>query len=54
MPFEDLDAAQLARVDPDLLDFLAREEATSVWAAYRYRDQRLHNVLAALQRLEVV
>lgn len=52
--FEDLDAAQLARVDPDLLDFLARQEATSLWATYRYRDQRLHNILAALQRLESV
>lgn len=52
--FDDLGAAQLARVDPDLLDFLTRQEPMGLWATYRYRDQRLHNVLAALQRLEVV
>ncbi|MDH3602962.1 MAG: hypothetical protein OEU26_25400 [Candidatus Tectomicrobia bacterium] len=53
-PFESLDGSQLAQVDPDLLDFLNRPETTSLWATYRYRTQRLHNLLAALQRVEAV
>lgn len=53
-PFEALDATLLVRVDPALLDFLARREATGLWAKYVYRQRRLHDVLHALQRLEAV
>jgi hypothetical protein len=53
-PFEDLDASQLARVDTALLDFLSRREPTGVWATYRYRSQRLHDVLTALQYVEAL
>ncbi len=52
--FEDLDTARLARLDPALLDFLTRREATGLWATYRYRRQRVHNVLTALHHIEAV
>ena len=54
IPFEDLEAARLARLDPALLEFLTRREATGLWATYRYRRQRVHNVLAALHHIEAV
>ncbi len=53
-PFEELDTSQLARVNPALLDFLSRREPTGLWATYRYRSQRLHDVLAALQYVEAL
>jgi hypothetical protein len=53
-PFEDLDAGQLARVDAALLDFLSRSEPTGLWATYRYRSQRLDDVLTALQCVEAL
>ena len=53
-PFEDLNAAQLARVDTALLNFLTRCEPTGLWATYRYRSKRLHDVLAALQYVEAL
>ena len=40
-PFEALDDAQLARVEPKLLNFLRRQEPTGFRARYRYRRQRL-------------
>lgn len=52
--FEDLDETHLAQLDPDLVNFLTRPEPLGTWAAYRYRHQRLHNLLAALQRVEAV
>lgn len=52
--FEDLDAGQLARVDTALLDFLSRSEPTGLWATYRYRSKRLHDVLTALQYVEAL
>jgi hypothetical protein len=52
--FEELDASRLARLDPALLDFLTRREATGLWATYRYRRQRVHHVLAALHHIEAV
>ncbi len=52
--FEDLDDTHLAQLDPDLIDFLTRPETAGLWATYRYRHQRLHNLLAALQRVEAV
>jgi hypothetical protein len=52
VPFVALDAAHLERVNPALLDFLRRREATGLWATYVYREQRLHDVLDALQCLE--
>ena len=52
--FDDLNEAQLAHVDPALIDFLSRPEPTGPWAAYRYRTQRLHNFLTALKHVEAV
>ncbi len=52
--FEDLDASQVARVDATLLDFLSRSEPTGLWATYRYRSQRLRDVLTALQYVEAL
>jgi hypothetical protein len=49
---EALDPARLSRVHPTLLDFLQRHEATGVWAKYRYRWQRVREVLEALRHLE--
>ena len=54
MPFEMLDDAQLARVAPQVVDFLRRQEPTGRWARYRYRRQRLEDVLETLQRLETL
>jgi hypothetical protein len=54
VPFEALDDAQLAPIDPGLLDFLSRPESLGVWAMYRNRKQRLHNLLTALQHIEAV
>ena len=51
---EDLDADRLARLDPSLLDFVTCREATGLWATYRYRRQRVQNVLAALHHIEAV
>ena len=52
MPFEMLDDAQLARVEPQVVDFLRRQEPTGLWA--RYRRQRLEDVLETLQHLETL
>jgi hypothetical protein len=52
VPFEELNDAQLAHVDPALLNFLSRPEPTGLWAAYRFRAHRLHNLLIALERVE--
>jgi len=52
--FEDLHASQQACVDAKLLHFLSRSEPTGLWATYRYRSQRLHDVLAALQYVEAL
>jgi hypothetical protein len=54
MPFEGLDAPQLAHVAPAVVDFLQRREATGLWARYRYRRQRVHNVLAVLRAFEAL
>jgi hypothetical protein len=53
-PFEALSAEQLARVDDALLEFLSRREPTGLWATYRYRSQRLRDVLIALQYVEAL
>jgi hypothetical protein len=53
-PLEALDATRLARVEPAVLDFLQRHEATSVWAKYRYRRRRVQDVLTALRHLEAL
>lgn len=52
--YEALDDAQLARVEPKLLEFLRRQEATGVRARYRYRRQRLNDVLESLRQLEAL
>jgi hypothetical protein len=54
VPFEALDTAQLAHVDPAVVDFLQRREATGLWARYRHRRQRVHNVLAVLRAFEAL
>jgi hypothetical protein len=53
-PLADLDAAQLAQVDPVLRAFLERQEDLGLWARFRRRRQRDEDVLDALQRLEAL
>jgi hypothetical protein len=53
-PLEALDTAQLARVEPALLDFIQRQERVGLWARFRYRRQRDEDVLSALRRLEAL
>jgi hypothetical protein len=52
VPLEALDEEQLAQIEPALLEFLQRQEATGIWARLRYGRQRVDDVRAALQRLE--
>lgn len=52
VPLETLDPVHLSQVEPDLLAFLQRQEATGLLARYRYRWQRAHDVLEALRRIE--
>ncbi len=52
IPLEALDDAQLAQVEPALVEFLRRQEPTGLWARLCYRRQRVDDVLAALRRLE--
>lgn len=54
IPLEALDEAQLARVEPALLDFLRRLEPTGLWARYRHRRQRVDGVIEALRHLEAL
>jgi hypothetical protein len=54
LPLEALDAMQLARVEPELLDFMQRQEEVGLWARFRYRRQRDDAVLEALRRLEAL
>jgi hypothetical protein len=54
IPFEALDDAQLAQVEPKLLDFLRRQEPTGLRARYRYRRQRSNDVLESLRHLEAL
>jgi hypothetical protein len=54
VPFDALEQTLLQGVDPALLDFLGRREATGIWAKYLYRQRRLHDVLNALRHLEAV
>jgi hypothetical protein len=54
MPFEALDASHLTRVDPAVLDFLQRREATGPWSRYRHRRQRVRDVLAVLRSFEAL
>jgi hypothetical protein len=54
MPLEALDDLQLSHVDPTLLDFLRRQEPAGLWARYRYRWQRVDDVLDTLRRLEAL
>jgi hypothetical protein len=54
IPFEALDDAQLARAGPKLLGFLRRQEPTGLRARYRYRRQRLNDVLESLRQLEAL
>jgi len=53
-PLEALDIARLARIEPAVLDFLQRREATGLWARYRHRQQRVQDVLVVLRHLEVL
>jgi hypothetical protein len=54
VPFEMLDDTRLAQVEPRLLDFLRRQEPTGLWARYRYRRQRLDDILETLRHLEAL
>jgi hypothetical protein len=54
IPLEALDDTQLAQVEPKLLDFLRRQEPMGLWARYRYRRQRLNDVLETLRHLEAL
>ena len=54
MELEALNASQLAHLDPILLDFLQRPEATGLWARYCQRQQRVDTVLEILQRVEAL
>ena len=49
-----LNTSQLAQLDPILLDFLQRPEATGLWARYWQRQQRVDTVLEMLQRVEAL
>lgn len=54
MEMEALTASQLGHLDPILLDFLRRPEATGLWARYCQRQQRVDTVLEILQRVEAL
>jgi hypothetical protein len=54
MEMEALTASQLEHLDPILLDFLRRSEATGLWARYGQRQQRVDTVLEILQRVEAL
>ena len=54
MEIEALPTLQLAQLDPVLLDFLQRPEATGLWARYCQRQQRVDTVLEILQRVEAL
>ncbi|MGH8059464.1 MAG: hypothetical protein ACREOH_19880 [Candidatus Entotheonellia bacterium] len=54
VPLDALDEARLAQVEPALLAYLQRCEDTGLWARYRYRRQRVDDVLQALHRLEAL
>src|SRR5215831_10222723 len=54
MALEALTASQLVHLDPVLLDFLQRPEATGLWARYGQRQRRVDTVLKILQRVEVL
>ena len=54
MGLEALTTSQLAQLDPVILDFLQRPEATGLWARYSQRQQRVDTVLEILQRVEAL
>ena len=54
MELEALTASQLAHLDPILLDFLQRPEATGLWTRYGQRQQRVDTVIEMLQRIETL
>ena len=54
MEIEALATLQLAQLDPILLDFLQRPEATGLWARYCQRQRRVDTVLEILQRVEAL
>jgi len=49
---EGLNALQRTQLDPVLLDFLQRPEATGLWARYSQRQRRVDTLLEILQRVE--
>ena len=52
VPLDALDVARLARLDPTLLAFFQRAEATGLWARIRQRQRRVDDVLTVLRQLE--
>ena len=53
-PIEALDGHQRARVDPELLAFLQRQEPIGLWARFWRRGQRLGDVSDSLRQLEAL
>jgi hypothetical protein len=51
---EALDERQKAQVDPQLLEFLRRQEPTGLWTRYGGRRQRFDEVSDSLRRLEAL
>jgi hypothetical protein len=49
-----LDEARRSRIEPAVLAFLQRRDATHLWAKYSQRRQRVHDVLATLRYLETL
>jgi hypothetical protein len=54
VPWQALDRAQLAMLEPDVLAFIRRQEPTGLWARYWYRRQRVRDVIEALRRIEAL
>ncbi len=54
MSLEALNTSRLAQLDPVILHFLQRPEATGLWARYGQRQRRLDAVLEILQRVEAL
>lgn len=54
IPMETLETMSMTQVEPAVLDFLQRQEETGLWARFRYRRQRVRDVLATLYHIEAL
>lgn len=53
LPLDDVNTTlQHINLDPHVVTFLQSHETTGLWARYRYRRQRLQQVLATLRQIE--